>query len=95
MALTLADVEKIARLSRLSLSAAERENTLAELNSIFQLVEKMQAVNTDGIEPMAHPHELALRLRDDVVTETDQHQRYQAVAPLVDKDLYLVPKVIE
>lgn len=95
MALTLADVEKIARLSRLTLSDDECENMLNELNSIFQLVEKMQAVNTDGIEPMAHPHELALRLRDDVVTETDHHQSYQAVAPLVDKDLYLVPKVIE
>lgn len=95
MALTLADVEKIARLSRLTLSEAERKNTLVELNSIFQLVEKMQAVDTDGVAPMAHPHELALRLRDDVVTETDHHQSYQAVAPLVDKDLYLVPKVIE
>jgi aspartyl-tRNA(Asn)/glutamyl-tRNA(Gln) amidotransferase subunit C len=95
MALTLADVEKIAKLSRLRLSAAECENTLAELNNIFALVEQMQAVNTEGVAPMAHPHELALRLRDDMVTETDEHQRYQQVAPQVAGGLYLVPKVIE
>ena len=95
MALTLADVEKIAKLSRLRLSAAECENTLAELNNIFALVEQMQAVNTEGVAPMAHPHELALRLRDDMVTETDEHQRYHHVAPQVAGGLYLVPKVIE
>ena len=55
----------------------------------------MQAVDTEGIEPMAHPHEVALRLRADVVTEHDDHVALQSVAPLVDKDLYLVPKVIE
>ena len=71
MALTLSDVDKLARLSRLSLSEAERNNMLTELNHVFDLVEKMQEVNTDGIEPMAHPHELALRLRDDAVTEKD------------------------
>lgn len=95
MALTLSDVDKLARLSRLSLSEAERNNMLTELNHVFDLVEKMQEVNTDGIEPMAHPHELALRLRDDAVTEKDEHQAIQSCAPLVDRDLYLVPKVIE
>lgn len=95
MALTLSDVDKLARLSRLSLSEAERNNMLTELNHVFDLVEKMQEVNTDGIEPMAHPHELALRLRDDVVTEKDEHHAIQSCAPLVDRDLYLVPKVIE
>ena len=95
MALTLSDVDKLARLSRLSLSEAERNNMLTELNHVFDLVEKMQEVNTDGIEPMAHPHELALRLCDDAVTEKDQHHTIQSCAPLVDRDLYLVPKVIE
>lgn len=95
MALTLSDVDKLARLSRLSLSETERNNMLVELNHVFELVEKMQEVNTDGVEPMAHPHELALRLREDSVTEKDQHCALQSCAPLVDKDLYLVPKVIE
>lgn len=95
MALTLSDVDKLARLSRLSLSEAERNNMLTELNHVFDLVEKMQEVNTDRIEPMAHPHELALRLRDDEVIEKDEHHTIQSCAPLVDRDLYLVPKVIE
>ena len=68
MSLTLADVEKIAKLSRLTLSDDEKNSMLEKLNAVFALVEKMQTVNTDGIEPMAHPHEVALRLRDDAVT---------------------------
>ena len=95
MSLTLSDVEKIARLSRLSLSDAEKQQSLRELNDIFAMVEKMQAVDTDGIEPMAQPHEVALRLRDDVVTETDLAAEYQAVAPEVRNRLYIVPQVIE
>lgn len=95
MALTLADVEKIARLSRLSLSGAEQQQSLSELNDIFALVEKMQAVDTEGVEPMAHPHEVALRLREDRVTESDRAAEYQAVAPEVRNRLYIVPQVIE
>lgn len=95
MALTLSDVEKIARLSRLSLTEAEKAQNLKELNDIFSLVEKMQTVDTDGVEPMAHPHEAALRLRDDKVTETDRAAEYQAVAPEVRNRLYIVPQVIE
>ena len=55
----------------------------------------MQAVNTDGVEPMSHAQDLVLRLRDDAVTEADQHRAFQAIAPQVESDLYLVPKVIE
>lgn len=95
MALTLADVEKIARLSRLSLSEAEQQQSLQELNDIFALVAKMQAVDTEGVEPMAHPHEVALRLRADVVTESDHAAAYQACAPEVRNRLYIVPQVIE
>ena len=95
MALTLADVEKIARLSRLSLTEAEKAQNLQQLNDIFALVEKMQTVNTDGIEPMAHPHEVALRLREDAVTETDHAAEYQVVAPEVRNRLYIVPQVFE
>lgn len=95
MSLTLDDVEKIARLSRLHLDETEKTQTLHELNNIFALVEKMQTVDTDGIEPMSHPHEAALRLREDNVTETDHAAEYQAVAPEVRNRLYIVPQVIE
>ena len=95
MALTLNDVEKIARLSRLYLNDGEKAQTLQELNDSFAMVEKMQSVNTDGIEPMAHPHEAALRLREDKITETDRAAEYQSVAPEVRNRLYIVPQVIE
>ena len=95
MALTLADVEKMAHLSRLSLTEQEKNKALNELNDIFALVEKMQAVNTDGIEHMSQPHELALRLREDVITETDHAAEYQVIAPAVQDRLYIVPQVIE
>ena len=95
MSLTLSDVEKIARLSRLSLTEAEKAATLDELNGIFAMVAQMQSVNTDGIEPMTHPHELSLRLRADQVTETDHAAEYQACAPEVRDRLYIVPQVIE
>ena len=95
MALTLNDVEKIARLSRLYLDDGEKAQTLQELNDIFAMVEKMQSVNTDGIEPIAHPHEAALRLREDKITETDRAAEYQSVAPEVRNRLYIVPQVIE
>ncbi|HHK6004643.1 TPA: Asp-tRNA(Asn)/Glu-tRNA(Gln) amidotransferase subunit GatC [Neisseria subflava] len=95
MALSLNDVEKIAKLSRLTLTDEEKNKTLAELNDIFAMVENMQSVNTDGIEPMAHPYEAALRLREDKVTETDHAAEYQAVAPEVRNRLYIVPQVIE
>ena len=95
MALNLSDVEKIAKLSRLSLTENEKTKTLSELNDIFAMVEKMQSVNTDGVEPMPHPHETALRLREDVLTETDHAAEYQAVAPEVRNRVYIVPQVIE
>ena len=95
MSLTLNDVEKIAKLSRLTLSDDEKNSTLEKLNAVFALVEKMQTVNTDGVEPMAHPHEVALRLRDDAVTESDHAAEYLAVAPEVRNRMYVVPHVIE
>ena len=95
MSLTLNDVEKIAKLSRLTLSDDEKNSTLEKLNAVFELVEKMQTVNTDGVEPMAHPHEVALRLREDNVTETDHAAEYLAVAPEVRNRMYIVPHVIE
>ncbi len=95
MALTLHDVDKIAKLSRLTLTDKEKQATLQKLNAVFELVEKMQTVNTEGVEPMAHPHEVALRLRADEVTETDHATQYQAIAPEVQNRLYIVPQVIE
>ena len=95
MALTLNDVEKIAKLSRLSPTEAEKAQNLQQLNDVFALVEKMQSVDTEGVEPMAHPHEVALRLRADAVTEHDHAAEYQAVAPEVRNRLYIVPQVIE
>lgn len=95
MSLTLNDVEKIAKLSRLALNDDEKVATLDKLNAVFALVEKMQTVNTDGVEPMSHPHEVALRLRDDAVRESDRASAYQAVAPDVRNRLYIVPQVIE
>lgn len=95
MSLTLNDVEKIAKLSRLALTDTEKAATLEKLNAVFELVEKMQTVDTTDVEPMAHPHEVALRLREDRVTETDCAAQYQAIAPDVRNRLYIVPQVIE
>ena len=95
MSLTLTDFEKIAKLSRLSLNEQEKAATLDKLNAVFAMVEKMQSVNTDGVEPMSHPHDVALRLRADQVTETDHAAEYQACAPEVRDRLYIVPQVIE
>ncbi|MBR7060068.1 MAG: Asp-tRNA(Asn)/Glu-tRNA(Gln) amidotransferase subunit GatC [Neisseriaceae bacterium] len=95
MALTLADVDKIASLSRLFLSDEEKQSTLTQLNNIFDLIAQMQSVNTDGVEPLSHPHEYPQRLREDVVTEPNRREEYQAIAPQLGENLYLVPKVIE
>ena len=95
MALTTSDVQKIARLSRLHLSDQELEAVEKQLNNVFQMIEKMQAIPTDGVEPMRHPHEVALRLREDKVSERDEREHYQQAAPLVQEGLYLVPKVID
>jgi aspartyl-tRNA(Asn)/glutamyl-tRNA(Gln) amidotransferase subunit C len=95
MALDRSDVEKIAHLARLGLAEADIPRTTETLNNILGLVDLMQAVDTDGIEPLAHPLEATQRLRADLVAETNQREAYQAIAPAVDSGLYLVPKVIE
>ena len=99
MALTLTDVKRIAHLARLELADAEAEHTLVQLNDFFGLVEQMQAVDTTGIAPLAHPIEqiedVALRLRADAVTEIVEREAFQRPAPAVRDGLYLVPKVIE
>jgi aspartyl-tRNA(Asn)/glutamyl-tRNA(Gln) amidotransferase subunit C len=99
MLLTPEDVNRIAMLARLQLSTTERAAMLGQLNGFFGIVEQMSAVDTSGVEPLYTPlsavQAVALRLRDDVVTETDQRALNLASAPRVEDGLFLVPKVVE
>ena len=99
MALTPDDISRIAHLARLELQPAEGDRMLAQLNGFFGIVEKMRAVDTAGIEPLAHPvaafQDVQLRLREDLASEPDQREANQRSAPAVDRGLFLVPKVIE
>ena len=99
MSLTLSDVNRIANLAQLDMDEAHAEIALTELNGIFALAEQMQAVDTTGVEPLSQPLAavlaLPLRLREDVVTEENHRDDYQAPAPATQDGLYLVPKVIE
>ena len=95
MALTRDDVLRAARLARIAVEDDEADAVLEQLGRIFGMIEEMKAVDVAGVEPMAHAQDLTLRLREDVVTEGDQHALFQSVAPRVESGLYLVPKVIE
>lgn len=95
MSLQRSDVEKIAHLARLAVSEDELDAVTADLSNILHLVAQMEAADTTGVEPMAHPLHMAQRLREDVVTEEDLRDKFQAVAPLTEDGLYLVPRVIE
>lgn len=95
MSLTLDDVKRVAMLARIEVTDSESEQILEQLGGIFKLIEQMQSVDTAGIEPMAHAQDVVARLRPDTVTETDEHELFQSIAPEVDAGLYLVPKVIE
>lgn len=95
MSLSLADVEKVARLARLAMNPQELHAAQAQLNNIFELIAEMQAVDTRGITPMSHSQDLSQRLRADEVSESNQREAFQAVAPHVEQGLYLVPQVIE
>jgi aspartyl-tRNA(Asn)/glutamyl-tRNA(Gln) amidotransferase subunit C len=99
MALTLPELDRIANLARLELQPVERDRLLTQLNGFFGIVETMRAVDTTGIEPLAHPvavmHDIVLRLREDVVSEPNRREANQRTAPAVERGLFLVPKVIE
>ncbi|MFZ9642102.1 MAG: Asp-tRNA(Asn)/Glu-tRNA(Gln) amidotransferase subunit GatC [Candidatus Methylopumilus sp.] len=95
MSLNSADIKRIAHLARIEVSDIEAEATLSKLTGILGLIEQMQAVDTTGIVPMSHSQDVTQRLRDDVVTETNQRELFQSIAPAVEDGLYLVPKVIE
>ena len=100
MSLELSDVKRLAILAQLELTPDQAVRTLAKLNGIFGLVEQMRGIDTSGVLPLNHPiaairPDLALRLRDDVVTETDHRNEYQKNAPATQDGLYLVPKVLD
>lgn len=104
MSLSQTDVKRIAHLARIEVSDVEAEATLQKLSGILGLIEQMQAVDTTGIAPMSHSQDVTQRLREDVVTETNQRELFQSIAPAVgngsaepavEHGLYLVPKVIE
>ena len=99
MFLTSTDIDRIANLARLELSSPESERMLTQINGFFDLVEKMRAVDTTGLQPLAHPvacwQDVVLRLRDDAVSESDNRVANQRNAPSVEQGLFLVPKVIE
>ncbi len=95
MSLGSAEVAKIAHLARLAIGEADIPAYARNLSSILELVAQMNAVDTTGVEPLAHPLEMAQRLRPDAVSESDQRERFQAIAPSVEAGLYLVPQVIE
>ena len=99
MSLTSADIARIANLARLELKPLESERMLTQINGFFDLVEKMRAVDTTGVEPLAHPmatiQDMTLRLREDRVSEPEQRTANQRNAPAVEHGLFLVPKVIE
>ena len=95
MALELKDIENIAHLARLQLSAAEKAEALSSIGNILTMIDQMQAVDTTGVEPLAHGFDASQRLREDVVTETNQRDLLLKLAPSAAEGLFLVPKVLE
>ena len=95
MSLSEDDVRRVARLSRLALTPAELPQLQQDLSRILDLAAQLQAIETTGVTPLAHPSGNGAPLREDDVTERDRRQAFQAVAPQVERGLYLVPKVIE
>ncbi len=95
MSLNLEDVHKVARLARLAMTEEEVRAAHIRLTDIFGLIAEMQAVDTSGIEPMSHAQDVTQRLREDVITEVNQRELFQSIAPQVEAGLYLVPQVIE
>ncbi|MEQ1484803.1 Asp-tRNA(Asn)/Glu-tRNA(Gln) amidotransferase subunit GatC [Methyloglobulus sp.] len=95
MTLTADDVKKIAYLARLGIDQQDVESYTKDLSGMLELMTQMSETNTDGVLPMAHPMDQSQRLRVDEVTEQDNRNNFQAIAPQVEEGLYLVPKVIE
>lgn len=95
MSIQQADIEKIAKLARIRIDDSDVPQVAQRINDILAMVDKMQATNTEGVEPIANPLDAFQRLRIDEITETDQRASFQALAPEAEAGLYLVPKVIE
>ena len=95
MALDISDVEKIAYLARLGIDAGDVPEYTRNLSDILAFVEQLNSVDTTGVEPLAHPLEATQRLRADAVSETDERDNFQDIAPQTGSGLYLVPQVIE
>lgn len=95
MALDHKDVKDIANLARLAISDENIDKYSTELSSILDLVEQMNAVDTNGVQPLAHPTDAVQRLRADVVTESNNREKYMANAPAQEEGLFLVPRVVE
>lgn len=95
MALDKSEVEKIAHLARLHVSESDVDEVANRITDILALIDQMQSVDTESVEPLAHPLDLVQRLRADQVTEQDHSEELQALAPSTQDGLYLVPKVIE
>ena len=95
MTFSLDDVTRLARLARIDLADDEARDVRDKLDAIFGLIDALQSIDTTGIEAMAHAQDVAMPLRDDVVTAENRRELYQAQAPAVADGLYLVPKVIE
>ncbi|MDO6461105.1 Asp-tRNA(Asn)/Glu-tRNA(Gln) amidotransferase subunit GatC [Granulosicoccaceae sp. 1_MG-2023] len=95
MTLGIDDVKAIAHLARIAIDEETLPTHVKNLSSVLALADQLKATDTDGVEPMAHPLDAVQRLRDDVVTESDQREKFQSIAPAVQDGLYLVPKVVE
>ncbi|MDA0926694.1 MAG: Asp-tRNA(Asn)/Glu-tRNA(Gln) amidotransferase subunit GatC [Proteobacteria bacterium] len=95
MAFDKSEVEKVAQLARLHMSEAETAEVASRITDILALIDQMQSIDTDGVEPLAHPLDVTQPLREDKVTEIDRRDELQTLAPATEDGLYLVPKVIE
>jgi aspartyl-tRNA(Asn)/glutamyl-tRNA(Gln) amidotransferase subunit C len=95
MSLSDDQIRRLARLARIAIREDEAGPVRDRLNRVLGLIDEMRQANTTGIEPMAHALDLVQRLRPDDITESDRRAEYQAIAPAVERGLYLVPKVIE
>jgi len=95
MKLNVEELHKVAHLARLSIHPKDEESYSQALSNILDLVDEMQSINTEGVKPMAHPMDTTQRLREDKVTETNQRDQLQKIAPATENGLYLVPRVVE
>jgi len=95
MAIESSDIAKLAKLARIEINDAAAQEAAKSISEVLALVDQLQAINTDGVLPMAHPLDAVQKLRPDVVSETNQREAFQSIAPATQDGLYLVPKVIE